>query len=160
MQLYPLQYGRHPLYPQAEDFEVINVNELVGSGVISYRKFKAGEFIAKLAGDIISDVQQHSLQIDDGMHLLDLHFCGYFLHSCSPNVSLDMKGLIVTAVRNINPGDYLLMDYQETEKTLYKQFPCSCGSRKCRGWITGYNDPADEENPAYREFLNNRKVAL
>jgi len=160
MQLYPLQYGRHPLYPQAEDFKVITVNEVVGSGVISYRGFRAGEFVAKLAGDIIHDVQQHTLQIDDGMHLLDLYFSGYFLHSCTPNVSLDMKGLTVTAIRKISSGDLLLMDYQETEKVLFKQFPCGCGTKKCRGWITGYSDPVNHNDFSYQEFIGKRPQAI
>jgi len=44
---------------------------------------------------------------------------------------------VVHAIRDIRPGDYLYMDYAQTEDVLFKQFPCSCGSENCRGWITG-----------------------
>jgi hypothetical protein len=46
----------------------------------------------------------------------------------------------VTALRDIPANSYLYMDYAETEDHLFKQFPCSCGSRQCRGWITGKKD--------------------
>jgi hypothetical protein len=37
------------------------------------------------------------------------------------------------------------MDYAETEDTLFKQFPCSCGSSNCRGWITGRKEMVNGE---------------
>ena len=48
-----------------------------------------------------------------------------------------MQRMTVTAVKDIAANSFLYMDYAETEEVLYKQFPCSCGSENCRGWITG-----------------------
>lgn len=158
--MYPEHFGNNPLFPSSDDFEVVMKDDQSGMGVITYRSFEKGELVAKLAGNIIRDIRQHSLQIDSTSHLYDTWFCGYFLHSCEPNVTLDMKKLTVHALRDIEAYEYLYMDYAETEEKLYRQFPCSCGSSHCRGWITGYNEPIDEQNPLYQEYMQLRKVAV
>lgn len=138
--LYPASYGQDPLYPKASNFEVVHKDEMSGMGVICYRAFKRGEIIAHMNGDIINEIRQHTLQIDTDRHLFDPYFSGYFLHSCAPNISLDMKNMTVTALQDIPANSYLYMDYAETEDHLFKQFPCSCGSENCRGWIGGKKD--------------------
>jgi len=135
--MYPSHFGNNVLFPRSQDFGVVVKDEVVGMGVVAHRGFAKGELIAALAGEIIHDIRQHSLQIRPGVHLYDIYFSGYFLHSCAPNVYLDMENLVVHAIRDIRPGDYLYMDYAQTEDVLFKQFPCSCGSENCRGWITG-----------------------
>lgn len=138
--LYPTSFGKDPLFPKATDFEVVYKDESTGKGVICYRAFKQGEVIARMTGEVIPDIRQHTLQIAPDKHLYDTWFSGYFLHSCSPNISLDMDRLTVTALKDIEPNTYLYMDYAETEDTLYKQFPCSCGADNCRGWVGGKLD--------------------
>lgn len=135
--LYPPIYGDDPLFPQASDFAVIHKDATSGQGVISYRPLKRGDVIARMAGEIIDTIRQHTLQISPNKHLFDPYFSGYFLHSCSPNVFLDMKTLTVTALRDIPANSFLYMDYADTEDYLFKQFPCSCGSHNCRGWVSG-----------------------
>jgi len=128
------------MFPRSTDFKVVLKDDASGYGVITYKHFKKGELIAAITGEIITDIRQHSLQIDPDLHLYDTYFTGYFLHACDPNVYLDMQSLLVYATKSIRPNDYLYMDYAQTEDVLYKQFPCSCGSRNCRGWITGKNE--------------------
>jgi hypothetical protein len=135
--LYPKKFGTNPLHPQASDFRVITKDESNGHGVLALRSFEAGELVAVINGDIIPDILQHTLQIGQGKHLLDLYFTGYLLHSCSPNISVDMQNMTVTALEDIPANTFLYMDYAQTEEVLYRQFPCSCGSDTCRGWITG-----------------------
>ncbi|MCE3015537.1 MAG: SET domain-containing protein-lysine N-methyltransferase [Pirellula sp.] len=151
--MYPESYGHNPHFPKASDFRVIKNDATLGFGVITYRAFKPGELIAALAGEVITQVTQHSLQIETGLHLLDLYFCGYFLHSCDPNVHLDLNNRTVHAIRCIRPGDYLLMDYAQTEEVLFKQFRCQCDSSNCRGWITGYKERPDEQSIDYQKYL-------
>ena len=138
--LYPASFGFDPLYPNASDFEIVYKDETSGNGVICYRPFKRGQIIARMKGEIINEIRQHTLQITPDKHLFDPFFSGYFLHSCSPNISLDMKNMIVTALQDIPAYSYLYMDYAETEDHLYRQFPCSCGASNCRGWIGGRKD--------------------
>lgn len=135
--LYPKTYGENPLFPQARDFRVITKDESTGYGVLALRSYQAGESIAVIAGELVPEILQHTLQLSEGKHLLDRYFTGYLLHSCSPNISVDMQNMTVTALKGIPSNTFLTMDYAETEEVLYKQFPCSCGSDACRGWITG-----------------------
>ncbi len=135
--LYPDQFGKDPLFPKHSDFAVVFKDELAGRGVIACRAFKKGEIIARMAGHIVNEIRQHTLQLTPDTHLYDPYFSGYFLHSCSPNISLNMVDLTVTALEDIPVNSFLYMDYAETEDVLFKQFPCSCGAPGCRGWITG-----------------------
>lgn len=136
--LYPIsKFGGNPLFPRDTDFKIIHVNKTVGKGVISYRSFQKGEILARMTGDIVPEIRQHTLQISQHKHLYDPYFSGYFLHSCEPNISLNMQQLTVTALTDIPANSLLYMDYAETEDYLYAEFPCSCGASSCRGWITG-----------------------
>ena len=138
--LYPVKFGQDPLFPKSTDFEVVFKDEASGNGVICYRAFRRGEIIAKMSGEVINEIRQHTLQIDADRHLFDTYFSGYFLHSCAPNISLDMKNMTVTALQDIPANSFLYMDYAETEDHLFKQFPCSCGASNCRGWVGGKKD--------------------
>lgn len=135
--MYPPSFGNNPLFPSKNDFHVVLKDHGTGLGVMTYKFFAKGSLVCAIAGDIITEIRQHTLQIEENLHLHDLYFSGYFLHSCSPNIELDMKKLLVYALRDIHPNEYLTMDYAQTEDVLFKQFPCSCGADNCRGWITG-----------------------
>lgn len=135
--LYPKKFGNNPLFPQASDFRVITKDQSTGYGMLALRSFAAGELVAMISGEVVPEILQHTLQISEGKHLLDLYFTGYLLHSCSPNISVDMATMTVTALQDIPANSFLYMDYAQTEEILYKQFPCCCGTDACRGWITG-----------------------
>ena len=152
--LYPKKFGTNPLYPQATDFQVITKDQTNGYGVLALRGFSAGELVAKINGDVVPEVLQHTLQISEDKHLLDQYFTGYLLHSCSPNISVDMQTLTVTAIQDIPANTFLYMDYAETEEVLYKQFPCSCGSNKCRGWITGSLEMPNGYEPVSADLID------
>jgi uncharacterized protein len=143
--LYPDQFGKDPLFPKHSEFAVVFKDELAGRGVIAYRAFRKGEIIARMAGHIVNEIRQHTLQLTPETHLFDPYFSGYFLHSCSPNISLNMVDLTVTALEDIPANSFLYMDYAETEDVLFRQFPCSCGATICRGWITGRKEMLNAE---------------
>lgn len=143
--LYPDQFGKDPLFPKHSEFAVVFKDEMAGRGVIAYRAFNKGDIIARMAGHIVSEIRQHTLQLSPETHLFDPYFSGYFLHSCAPNISLNMADLTVTALEDIPANSFLYMDYAETEDVLFKQFPCSCGAPGCRGWITGRKEMLNTE---------------
>lgn len=150
--LYPASYGDDPAFPHADDFAVVEKDASSGQGVICYRSFKRGDTIAKMAGEVIDAIRQHTLQVKPNKHLYDPYFSGYFLHSCAPNISLNMKTLTVTALEDIAENSFLYMDYAETEDYLFKQFPCSCGSSSCRGWVSGRKDiPESMQNSQFNQ---------
>jgi len=135
--LYPPEFGQDPLYPQAKDFKIEYKNHVVGSGMVTLKRFKKGDTIAKLAGDVVESIRPHSFRISKKKHLNDKYFIGYFIHSCVPNTAINTKALIATALTDIEPGSYISIDYSATEDYLFRQFKCNCGNKKCRGVIAG-----------------------
>ena len=57
-------------------------------------------------------------------------------HSCDPNTGF--SGLDVVALRDINTGEELTIDYVTFCDQHMPPFDCQCGSPKCRGRITGW----------------------
>lgn len=123
-------------------YSIVIKDQASGLGVMSRQAFEVGEKIDNISGVVETEIQQHSLQVSPGQHIIDLNFAGYLLHSCDPNVIVDMFNLTVHALRPIKENEFLYMDYSETEDTLYRQFQCQCGADNCRGWITGREEVA------------------
>ncbi len=151
MLIYPEKYALNPNdgYPQKKDFTVSRLETGVGTGVYSKKNIKRGELVARITGNIVPQISQHTLQITPTTHLYDPYFTGYLLHSCSPNIYLDMTEFEIWALRNIAAGQALTMDYASTEDILFKQFPCLCGTPNCRFWITGRKEEVSNEGLAY-----------
>ncbi len=151
---YPVQYQTAAAggYPQKTDFDLMQVDEHCGSGIIARRSFKQGQLVARISGDIVSQIKLHTLQINPTQHLFDPYFSGYLLHSCCPNAILDMQALELWALRNIQVGELLTIDYAMTEDTLSRQFACLCQSPQCRLWITGRKEPVNEAGWQYLQI--------
>jgi hypothetical protein len=56
-------------------------------------------------------------------------------HSCHPNTVY--KGLNVIALRDIQVGEELTLDYAQFLDENIEPFKCTCGSSNCRGIISG-----------------------
>lgn len=123
-----------------------------GEGIFAKRSFLRGELIGNFLALPAKAFTQHSLQRGPDDHLIDPHFVGYLLHSCNPNVVVDMHQQKVYCVADIAPDTPLTMDYATTEDKLFKQFPCSCQSANCRLWVTGRNEVVNEQGT---DFLQN-----
>jgi len=80
---------------------------------------------------------QEVLQIEEDLYIVtpvDESDC--FNHSCEPNAG--MTGQIgLVAMRAIEPGEEICMDYAMCDGSRYDEFDCVCGSPNCRGRITG-----------------------
>ena len=138
--LYPDSFGTHPQFPQQDDFVINKTSQHKGLGILTNKSFKAGELVAKIAGPKVTEIQQHTLQINQDLHLHDTYFSGYFLYSCDPNINVDMQKLEVWAIKPIKKNTYLYMDYTTTEDHLYKNFECTCNAFNCRKIIRGKKD--------------------
>lgn len=123
--------------PTRDRFAITRVDDGVGEGVMSCETFKAGDVIFSFTGFFSSEITQFTLQVCDGLHLHDPFFMGKVLHSCDPNSHCDMNTRTFYALRDIQAGEYITMDYCETEDYLFKNFPCSCGAENCRGEVKG-----------------------
>ena len=151
---YPVQYqtGVMSDYPQKRDFDLAEIDEKCGLGIIVRRGFKQGQLVARISGDIVSQIKLHTLQINAAQHLFDPYFSGYLLHSCCPNAILDMQALEIWALRNIQAGELLTIDYTMTEDILSRQFACLCESPQCRLWITGRKEAINDTGRQYLQI--------
>ena len=158
MFIYPYELDNKTGYPTRTNFSIKNKEGDVGYGVYTKKPFKRGSMVARFTGKIIDQVVQHSLQINPSSHIHDPHFAGLLLHSCSPNVTLDMQDFTIWAIKDIEPGEALTMDYATTEDTLFRQFKCMCESDNCRHWITGRKESVNEEGELYLKSIEDTKV--
>lgn len=134
--LYPETFPEFEYEPTADRFEIVRTDDYA-DGLITKTAFHVGEVVFRFTGLMLNEVTLYTLQYLPGYHIHDPYVMGKVLHSCSPNMHCDMESLVFTAVREIEPGEYLTMDYETTEDELYRPFQCMCGSPLCRGVIRG-----------------------
>ncbi|MFB6246168.1 MAG: SET domain-containing protein [Candidatus Pacearchaeota archaeon] len=61
----------------------------------------------------------------------------YINHSCDPNCEteiVDNKKIVVTALRNIQPGEEITYNYGY-DIDNFEDHPCYCGTERCMGYI-------------------------
>jgi hypothetical protein len=98
-----------------------------------------------------------TLQISPTLHMYDPWFCRFLLHSCDPNLRIDMAELRIWAIKEITPEDYLSIDYTFTEDRLSSQFACQCNAVNCRRWITGRREQPNVEGQLFLAKLTKTK---
>ena len=140
--LYPKTFGENPLFPQACNFAVVPKDNNSGFGVITFQAYKPGDLLAIVTGEMVSDIRQHTLQVSKRRHMYDPYFTGYLLHSCEPNVSLNMKKMTLTALKEIKRESFCLWIMQKLKTSctdsLAVVVPANPavaglpGARKCR----------------------------
>lgn len=158
MFIYPYDLDKRPGYPSRAAFTIKKQDDGMGFGVYTKKTFKRGDMVARFSGTLVDHVVQHSLQVSPSTHLLDPHFVGLLLHSCNPNVVLDMQDFTIWALKDIEEAEALTMDYASTEDRLFKQFKCLCGSDNCRHWITGRKEKVNEEGEKYLKTIESDKI--
>ena len=82
---------------------------------------------------------RRSLQIGERRHVFGrVETVGYVNHSCEPNSFLDFSRLCVRALRNIQGGEEVNVNYAATEYEMHDSFRCGCGSSGCLRMIRGF----------------------
>ena len=130
-----------------------------GKGVFAMVNITKGEVIIEYKGEIISwqqaqDRHPHNplepnhtfyFHINED-HVIDGGVQGnssrWINHSCNPNCEADEIGehVFIKAIKNIKAGDELNYDYgliidERYTPKLKAEYPCWCGSKKCRGTL-------------------------
>jgi ABC-type cobalamin transport system ATPase subunit len=129
--------------------EVFHTDGPYGMGVRTLVAREAGEVADRFSGLVGQEIKQHSLQVNELLHISDTAYIGYLSHSCDPNSRLDMSRFELVTLRPVAAGELLTIDYAATEDRLYRQFECHCGAVGCRRWIVGRAEGANEEGRAY-----------
>lgn len=116
-------------------------------GVFAQEAIPQGEIIAIFGGAVYheddfwrlpTDVQVHSLQIEDAFYLVPLEEgpSDWFNHACEPNAGLWGQATLV-AMRDIAAGEEVRFDYAMCDSSPYDEFACQCGCETCRGHVSG-----------------------
>lgn len=108
-----------------------------GEGLIALKQYAQGEVVFRFYGNVRHEQTLYTLQRQPGVYVEDPYVMGKVLHSCEPNMVCHMDSQTFTALRTIDHGEPLTMDYETTEDELYRSFNCGCGSPLCRGYIRG-----------------------
>ena len=130
-----------------------------GKGVFALQPIAEGEVVFEYVGEVISwDEAQRRHPHDpsdpnhtfyfhiDDQHVIDALHGGnasrWINHSCSPNCKADEQDgrIFITARRAIRAGEELNYDYglvidEPLTPELKADYPCRCGSRRCRGTL-------------------------
>ena len=155
--------------------EVQNRDVTGGNAVIARDVIEPGELIAVWSGRIIAaeeldelapEIRRHTVQVEEGLYLASLSADeppDFINHSCEPNAGLDGQ-ITIVAIQRIRPGDEVTIDYAMCDGTAYDEFDCACGSRACRGRVSGadWRIPALWERYAghFSPYLQRRIEAL
>jgi uncharacterized protein len=146
-----------------------------GKGVFAVLDLAEGEMLFEYVGEVITwkealrrhphDPQNPNhtffFHMDD-KHVIDGKYGGnssrWINHSCKPNCEADEEGgrIFIKTLRNIAAGEELFYDYgliidaRYTPKLL-AEYPCWCGSKKCRGTLLAPKDkPKKKEKKALK----------
>jgi hypothetical protein len=125
-------------------------SSIQGKGLVAQTVILAGEVVLVWGGTVFSadEIREGKTRIcsaailREGLYLADpiaIDDCpDYYLnHSCDPNVWMRDE-LTMIARRNIPPGQEITADYALWEmKPDWVLALCKCGSKLCRGNITG-----------------------
>ncbi len=136
--------------PTRDRFNIVALGENVGEAVVCLREFAAGEVVFACTGFFSSTVTLFSLQITPTLHLHDPYFYGKLMHSCDPNVRVDVTTRQFIATRAIRAGEPVTLDYAASEDYLFRNFPCRCGAAHCRGIVAGRKQNSPERAASQR----------
>jgi SET domain-containing protein len=141
---------------------VMRRSPIHGTGTFATHAIHAGERLIWVTGGIVytsedwrtgrvqlGGEQYNEGQIDDDLFIATPKSLYYYVnHSCDPNM------LNETAWRDIEAGEEITTDFAYCEADPdYLLEPCSCGSRRCRGRVTGNDWQLPELQQRYRGYF-------
>jgi len=86
---------------EAPTLEVCHTDGPYGMGVRTLVAREAGEVADRFSGLVGQEIKQHSLQVNELLHISDTTYIGYLSHSCDPNSRLDMSRFELVTLRPV-----------------------------------------------------------
>ncbi|NER38601.1 MAG: SET domain-containing protein-lysine N-methyltransferase [Oscillatoria sp. SIO1A7] len=133
---------------------IVRESAIDGKGVFATRRFEIGKTV------IVGQIEKYAVpnspyatQVGIGRYVIYKDPVPMLNHSCEPNcgvVANQTGAHNFVAIKNIMPGQEITIDYAMTNYSVdYLSTPCSCGSPKCRKYISGWKDLSSEIKKAY-----------
>jgi len=153
--IYPLQVMRDTVKAIVND-SVDTIQNEKGKAVMARRALSQGELVLQGWGVPSPDRTRHTIQVDTDAHLVPVEPFVWLNHSCQPNCGLLISpgSLELYALRHIERGEEITVDYATFElKIDFMPDNCLCGSKMCRGSITGYIDLPEGLRKSYGKYI-------
>ncbi len=131
----------------------------LGWGIFARREFHRGDYIFTFTGPLIDfdgtvakgERESDPLQIGENLYI-DLEEPGRSInHSCAPNSGV-IENRILIAIRSIQPGEEISLDYSTTMGDGHWTMICACGNASCRGVIRDFEYLDQELRQSYLEL--------
>ena len=141
-----------------EDGYKLKITVGKGEGVFATRLLKACETVmVGVIEKVLDGNYSHASQIGENKYVLHAGSISKVNHSCDPNcgISVNETGAHdFVARRDIIVNEEITFDYAMRNYGV-NYFPkqCMCGSKRCRGKITGWKDLPDEQKKIYEGFI-------
>jgi hypothetical protein len=101
-------------------------------GLFSTEKYKKGDVLYTLSGEVYSEPTRETIHIGDNKHIYDKYGI-YINHSFNPNICIKDQSLV--ALCDIEIDDELFFNYNDTEINMAKPFYVNCvlvcGNQNC-----------------------------
>ncbi len=129
-----------------------------GEGVFATKTFKPNEIVmVGVIEEIVEKNHSHASQIGPDTWVMHAGLISKVNHSCEPNCGIKVNetgGHDFVAFKEINIGDELTFDYAMRNYSVeYFGEQCRCGSKQCRGKITGWKDLPKDKRKEYEGFI-------
>lgn len=149
----------------------IRRSSIHGKGLFAVGRISAGEVVAAKGGHIFNGSMRARLNKTLGPAEIQIGedlFIGpvtsderdgsmlYINHSCEPNVGVNGQ-IVFVAMRDIEPGEELTHDWAMTDDDE-GEMECNCGSKACRGKVTGKDWQKKSLQKKYRGFMSSYLV--
>ena len=121
-----------------------------GNCVFAKKDIMAGEMIGYCEGYEISNHTKYSLYLE-GKIIEATGILRNLSHSCDPNAFFIDDKRWLYALRDIQKGMEITIDYERTEAIISNPFICRCGSPNCRRVIDGSSRGASTKYRCLRE---------
>jgi len=129
-----------------------------GEGIFATKSFNvSGIVMVGVIKEVLNGNHSHASQIGKNKHVLHAGLIIKINHSCDPNCGIRVNETGAhdfVAMRNISVNEEITFDYA-MRNYIIDYFPkkCLCGSKNCRGTITGWKDLPDEKKKEYNGFV-------
>jgi len=128
-----------------------------GEGIFATKSFKASNIVmVGVIKEALNENHSHASQIGENEYVLHAGLITKVNHSCDPNCGIRVNATGAhnfIAIKEIGVNEEITFDYAMRNYTIdYFQKKCMCGSKGCRGKITGWKDLPDEKKKEYKSF--------
>jgi hypothetical protein len=137
-----------------------------GRAVFCVAPIEPGEFLALFGGaplglcqalELPSDQRSQCIQVEEDFVFWSAHYtqstADWINHSCDPNAGMCGQ-ITVVALKNIEPGEEVCYDYAMCDGSTVDEFACVCGTKLCRGHVSGSDWKRPELQARYRGYFS------